>query len=58
MKDLFTCRKCGDEYGAGEDDRGRSPCCLAELDPQGSICDGCYKDPCVCLPDDCNCDPS
>lgn len=21
------------------------------------LCEGCYKDPCICLPDDANCDP-
>ncbi len=22
------------------------------------LCDGCYKDPCACLSDDCDCDPN
>ncbi len=57
MMDLFTCQKCGEEYDEGMDDRGLSRCCHKELDLRGSICDGCYKDPCACLPDDCNCDP-
>lgn len=36
---LYTCKRCGDEYGEGEEDRGLSPCCLAEGDPQGEIDD-------------------
>lgn len=39
MRCLYTCKKCGAEYGAGEEDRGLSPCCLAEGDPQGAIYD-------------------
>jgi len=22
------------------------------------LCQGCYREPCICLPDDCNCDPN
>ena len=26
-------------------------------EPQ-DLCNGCYEDPCECLPDDCDCDPN
>jgi hypothetical protein len=30
---------------------------IAKANGQGAVCTGCYRDPCVCLPDNCNCDP-
>jgi hypothetical protein len=37
MRTLYACQRCGAEYGEGEEDRGRSPCCLAEGDPIGTL---------------------
>lgn len=37
MRTLYTCKQCGAEYGAGEEDRGLSPCCMAEGDPIGEV---------------------
>lgn len=37
MRILYACQKCGEEYAEGEENRGRSPCCLAEGDPIGEI---------------------
>lgn len=30
---------------------------IMEAERAAGLCQGCYRDPCVCLPDDCNCDP-
>ena len=37
IQELLTCKSCGEEFASGESNRGRSPCHLAEGDPNGSM---------------------
>jgi hypothetical protein len=30
---------------------------IMDAERLAGLCQGCYCDPCECLPDDCNCDP-
>lgn len=42
---LSRCTACGETYGDGEEDNGRSPCCLAGGDEEGCApgCEACAE---------------
>ena len=56
IKGYFICRVCGKREPQSTYDYDVSIVCT-KCDKASGICQGCYRDPCECLPDDCNCDP-
>lgn len=59
LQSKLKCRNCGQAFTPKHPEQRECSefCRCAILGIAVGTCEGCYEYPCVCKPDDCNCDP-